>query len=269
MTLFEDPRLKPLAKIERRCVAFLKGRINEMSENQPFKKHPGDWLRWRMLERLMPAFVLAMMSFAYLLAIALVWLAQSLTLLLSPLNLTITILPGVTFFIAAFIFARGGRRPWKIEHMRKGAYAESLIGHAIEYSITRQACAVAHNVMDIVDRGDIDHLVATPGGLWVVETKSKRHSPTEKSKLEDLSGKVKDVRNWAPRDTRVVGCLVYANDAGPGGDAIHKIYGESIRTFRNRKSLSDTLRREAHEDLVSQELANRVWQLSVGEIEGN
>ena len=239
-----------------------------MTENDPVKRHPGDWLRWQILERLMPALMFAMMGFAYLFAIVLTWVLQSRTLFLSPWELTMTVLPGFIFLIAAAVVARGGRRPWKIDHMRKGAHAEARIGHAIEYSITRQACAVAHNVTDIVDSGDIDHLVATPGGLWVIETKSNRHSSFERRKLEALARKVNDVRNWAPADTRVFGCLVYANEAGPEGDTIHDIYGESIRTFRNRKSLSDTLQIDDIEKTPAQELADRVWKLSVGELEG-
>ena len=155
--------------------------------------------------------------------------------LLVPWELTMTVLPGFIFLIAAAVVARGGRRPWKIDHMRKGAHAEARIGHVIEYSITRQACAVAHNVTDIVDSGDIDHLVATPGGLWVIETKSNRHSSFERRKLEALARKVNDVRNWAPPDTRVFGCLVYANDAGPQGNTTHEIYGESISNFSQPK----------------------------------
>ena len=51
------------------------------------------------------------------------------------------------------------------------AAAERNVGGLIEYGITAPGCAIAHSVTEIAEIGDIDHLVATPGCLWVVETK--------------------------------------------------------------------------------------------------
>ena len=45
------------------------------------------------------------------------------------------------------------------------------VGQAIEYPSTRERCAVAHHLEEIARVGGIDHLVATPRGLWVIETK--------------------------------------------------------------------------------------------------
>ena len=64
-------------------------------------------------------------------------------------------------------------RGWRLSHMQKGAHAEERVGQAIEYALTRERCAVAHHVEGIARVGDIDHLVATPRGLWVVETKHR------------------------------------------------------------------------------------------------
>ncbi len=62
----------------------------------------------------------------------------------------------------------------RIGNLRKGYVAERQIGRAIEQAITADNCAVAHNVEGIANAGDIDHIVATPQGVWVVETKYRR-----------------------------------------------------------------------------------------------
>ena len=142
--------------------------------------------------------------------------------------------------------------------MLKGAGSEARIGYAIEYALTRDDCAVAHNVMKIVNGGDIDHLVATPLGLWMIETKSKRHANTEDAKLKTIAAKVKDVRLWASPGTKVVGGLVYVEDTGAPHDSVRHIHGESIQVFRNRKSITDALHAEAHMGGGSQELADNV-----------
>ena len=76
-------------------------------------------------------------------------------------------------YIAIRIVERPSSR-WNFENLRKGGDAENRVGQIIEYAITARNCAVAHSVTAIAKVGDIDHLVATPAAVWVVETKYKR-----------------------------------------------------------------------------------------------
>ena len=65
---------------------------------------------------------------------------------------------------------------WRSDNLEKGiAIPESQrIGQAIELALISDHCAVAHGVSKIARVGDIDHLIATPLGLLVVETKYRR-----------------------------------------------------------------------------------------------
>lgn len=73
-----------------------------------------------------------------------------------------SVLPGLLVLIFAWYKYKGG---WRLQDMKKGELAEQIIGQKIEYALTRDACAVAHNVKEVARYGDIDHLVATPHGL--------------------------------------------------------------------------------------------------------
>ena len=100
---------------------------------------------------------------------------------------------------------------WGYENMRKGAEAEKLVGQAIERAMFGPGCAVAHSVRSVAKIGDVDHLVSTPVGLWVVETKYARVPKVEFSAvLGTIAANVKSVREWAPRGTEVRGALVLA-----------------------------------------------------------
>ena len=63
---------------------------------------------------------------------------------------------------------------WNYRNVRKGLDAETRDGQVIEYAISAEGCAVAHSVGEIAKRGDIDHQVATPRGVRVLETKYRR-----------------------------------------------------------------------------------------------
>ncbi len=86
-------------------------------------------------------------------------------------TIVFVLLPAVGLLVAAlYKWARG----WRLPDMGNGARAEEAVGQAIEYALTRERCAVVHHVEEIAKVGDIDHLVATPRGLWVIETKHGR-----------------------------------------------------------------------------------------------
>ena len=87
------------------------------------------------------------------------------------------LVPGAVFMLAALHKAKRG---WRLPDMRRGAHAEETIGQAIEYALTRDACAVAHHVEEIARVGDIDHLVATPKS----QKKARRGIATPKQELD-------------------------------------------------------------------------------------
>ncbi|MYA78923.1 MAG: NERD domain-containing protein, partial [Acidobacteriia bacterium] len=91
---------------------------------------------------------------------------------------------------------------WNQENLRKGAYAEIRVGQIIEEVITDEQCAVAHGVIRPEEEGDLDHLVATPTGIWVVETKY-RPVPQDKFSrvLRHIEESIDWVREWAPIGT--------------------------------------------------------------------
>lgn len=60
-------------------------------------------------------------------------------------------------------------------------------------------CEVADSVFDIAPEGDIDHLVATPMALWVVETKVRAVSKDRfRAVLDRIARNVHAVEAWAP-----------------------------------------------------------------------
>ena len=103
---------------------------------------------------------------------------------------------------------------WNLDNLRKGEVAETRVGQIVEYAITAENCAVAHAVTEIAAVGDIDHLVATPAAVWVIETKYKR--VPEKSfpeVLRRIAANMATVRHWLPAGTPVRGCLVLASES--------------------------------------------------------
>ena len=111
---------------------------------------------------------------------------------------------------AALIFEKKNLRNWV-----KGSVAERHVGSVIEAALTAPGCAVAHSVTQIPNTvGDIDHLVATPGRLWCVETKYGR---VPKKQFRNVLLRIKQnataLQAWAPQGVEVVGCLVIGHDA--------------------------------------------------------
>ena len=54
-----------------------------------------------------------------------------------------------------------------------GLEAERQVGDLIEHAVAQRGCAFAHDVKEALGgRGNVDHVVMTPVGVWVVETKA-------------------------------------------------------------------------------------------------
>ena len=150
---------------------------------------------------------------------------------------------------------------WSISNLRKGMVGEQRVGQGIEYALTAAHCAVAHGVISIPGVvGDVDHLVATPKGLFVIETKYQRVPKTHFSDvLLRLSANVQAVRRWAPNNTLVRACLVLVED-DPKQDS-YLTDGETI-LVRSGKSFRKMLRDDSREPLSTDNgLSRLVWDI--------
>ena len=224
------------------------------------KRNPGEWLRSRILERNLEVALWTVAGTTWLLgAVVALWVGSG-SKPLDQWSVLIAVLPGMAFLGFALYLAKRG---WRVPDMRKGARAEETVGQAIEYALTRDTCAVAHHVEDedIARVGDIDHLVATPDGLWVIETKHGRVPKSEFAEtLRRIAANVEGVREWAP-GVRVTGCLVFANKQRRRPKLAYKHGEETIRAFADRTALMRELREKAHGEGDSRRLARRVWDL--------
>lgn len=225
------------------------------------KRNPGEWLRSRILERNLEVALWTVAGSAWLLgAVVALWVGSGSKPLGQWFGLIAALLPGAAFLGKALYVEKRG---WRMPDMRKGARAEEMVGHAIEYALTRGTCAVAHHVEDedIARIGDIDHLVATPDGLWVIETKHGRVPKSEFAEtLRRIAANVEGVREWAP-GVRVTGCLVFANKQRRRPKPAYEHGKETIRAFADRTALMGELRKKAREMGDSRRLARRVWEL--------
>ena len=118
-----------------------------------------------------------------------------------------------------------------------------------------------HSVTGIARVGDIDHLVATPVRLWVIETKYRRvpreHFPEVLRRIADNTAAVWE---WAPPGTPVRGCLVLAYES-----RIHRKtydYGKEPIVVHTPASLARELRAEAgRERVLDERVGAGVWKL--------
>ena len=168
--------------------------------------------------------------------------------------------------IAAFwlVFRSLGRG--RMERLDNGDDAEVRTGQFIEYALSAPGCAIAHSVTSIARFGDIDHLVATPVRLWVVETKYRR-VPRERfpEVLRRIAENTAAVWEWAPPGTPVRGCLVLAYESRIRRKSYD--YGKQPVVVHTPASLARELKVEAREErTIDERVAAGVWELGrVGE----
>lgn len=162
---------------------------------------------------------------------------------------------------------------WNIENLRKGLDAEILVGQTIERAIIAENCAIAHSVKEIAKVGDIDHIVATPKAVCVIETKYKK-VPDFAKVLDCIAANMDAVRQWADglapdKETTVRGCLVLAFE-----DQIvkkhrwgHNSNGgkESINVY-SRPSLAE-FEKEIREEIkkpqsLDERIKEEIWKLA-------
>ena len=153
---------------------------------------------------------------------------------------------------------------WNLDNLRRGLDAETRVAQAIEYAITAENCAVAHSVTEIAKVGDIDHIVATPVAIWVIETKYRRvPRKSFPEVLSRIAANTEAVRQWAPAGTTVRGCLVLAYEdnqfkpeARAGNEKIAVYTEKTLGDFRRE------LRKEARGgQLPDERVATEIWKL--------
>ena len=219
----------------------------------PVRRHAGDWLETELLSEYLGTFTLAVAG-----ALSLVTAG-----LAAWLGLGVAAGLGVgTLLGSAALWWRHGRRR---QDLRKGQVAERQIGRAIEQALTASGCAVAHNVEGVSDGGDIDHLVATPRQVWVIETKYRRVPPGKfAGVLARIRENVDRVRALLPPDTPVQGCLILAYER----EKVRRERGETLvyahDAFRS-EFLKNLARERGAPRATSAEAANVIWTLGRNE----
>lgn len=139
---------------------------------------------------------------------------------------------------------RANRGSWTLESTRKGIEGERVVGDVIESALMRPNCEAVHSVAGTRDRGEIDHLVVTPAGVWVVETKY-RWVPKKKYRavMRRLAHNVTSLRNTLGSGTAVRGCLVLATSRRRRRSR-YTADGETLSVLSAR-SLGEVLRAES------------------------
>ena len=166
--------------------------------------------------------------------------------------------------VAAYWFVFRSLERGRLGRLEKGEKAEVQAGQFIESALTSPGCAVAHSVTRISKIGDIDHLVATPVRLWLIETKY-RQVPSGRfpEVLRRLAVNANAVGNWAPPGTPIRGCLVLSKGSRPKRNTY--THGKRTIVVHTPASLARELRGEARKERVlDRRVAADVWKLALG-----
>ena len=178
------------------------------------RRFPGEWVRWQVRKRSLVGLTVVSGAFGF-------GLHAVFDLLLPPflgqewqlrLNLA-----AVLVSFALMLWCWRDLEWGHIAGWLKGDVAETYVGQVIEYALAAPHCAAAHSVTGLTAGGDIDHLVATPTGLRVVETKAGRVPRKRFPRvLARMAMNAKAVRDWAPPGTPVHCCLVLKDPGRTG-----------------------------------------------------
>ena len=176
------------------------------------KKAAGSWVRWEMLTRIVSAGMLAMAAFGFGIGFMLRGPPA-----LDALDQTIATWGVVAMMslVCGALYVFGGRieSTW-----RAGWDAERRVGDLIERAIVEAGCAFAHDVKEALGgSGNVDHVVMTPVGVWVVETKAHWLSPRRfPAALGQAANNARRVRHHLKTPLPVRAALVIAERAdGP------------------------------------------------------
>ena len=143
-------------------------------------------------------------------------------------------------FVALYAFCRRVDATWG-----RGLRAKRQVGDLLEHALAQGGCAFAHDVKESLGGGgNIDHVVMTPTGIWVVETKSGWLSRRRfRSALRQVAVNVRRVRRHLETSLPVRGALVIAERANDSLEAEYDWNGEPVKAF-GAKMFWALLRRE-------------------------
>ena len=163
--------------------------------------------------------------------------------------------------IAACLWAVRAFARRRQDGLETGAETDTSARQAIEHALATPGCAVAHSVRRFARTGTIDHLVATPLRLWVIETRHDDVPPEQFPEvLRLVSEQTSTVWKWAPPGTPVRGCLVLAKGAMPGRRTCD--YGHEPVVLHTPASLARGLGDEASKErMLDERAAADVWEL--------
>ena len=141
---------------------------------------------------------------------------------------------------ALHVFIRRTDASWGL-----GLRAERKVGDLIEHALTQGGCAWAHDVKEALGlQGNIDHVVMTPMGVWVVETKARWLSKRRfGAALRQIEGNVRRVRQHLGTSLPVRGAMVIADRSHHSMESDHDRNGEQVTVF-GAKRFWAVLRRE-------------------------
>ena len=235
------------------------------------KNAAGSWLLWKMVGRV--AVVAIVVTFVAGFAVGLaVGEMPGVRNAMPPWLLTLGA-PGVAL-LALGVLA------WVIRHTDatwgRGLEAEKRVGDRIEHALVGRGCAFAHDVKEALGgAGNVDHVVLTRAGVWVVETKAAwLGKGAFKDALQQTAANVERVRRVLDeRDVEVRGALVIGDKKKEPYEEEFDWNGELVTAFRV-VSFWRRLQQECVEDGQSveigqaQDLAGKVWSLgSIGHLE--
>ena len=169
---------------------------------------------------------------------------------------------------------------WVIRHTDatwgRGLEAEKRVADRIEHALVGPGCAFAHDVKEALgEGGNVDHVVLTRAGVWVVETKAAwLGKGAFQDALRQTAANVRRVRRALDeRDVEVRGALVIGDEKKEPYEEEFDWNGELVTAFR-LVSFWRRLQQECIEDDRSVEigkakdLARKVWSLgSLGHLE--
>ena len=205
------------------------------------KNAAGDWLRGEVLRRIASA----SMFWMGMAGIVLGFMIGSLSVFDGSAGSRVSwVLAGMMIpaFLAFYVFCRRVEATWG-----RGLQAERQVGDLIEHAVAQRGCAFAHDVKGALSgRGNVDHVVMTPAGIWVVETKShwlsKRRFRQALFQVTENAGRV---RHHLDTSLPVRGALVIADN-----DSLEEEYdynSEPVKVF-GAKMFWSLLRREREQD---------------------
>ncbi len=196
-------------------------------ETRGRKNAAGDWLQSEILDRGVSA-AMIVMAFA---GFAVGFAVRSLPIFDFETGAFWTVVVAVALFLSFGMLLVRLRRidaTWI-----PGLRAERRVGDVIEHALARPGCAFAHDVKEALGgSGNVDHVVMTPVGVWVVETKSnwldKRHFPPA---LRQVAGNVSRVRRHLDTSLPVRGALIIADRWDRSLESRHDWNGEPVTAF--------------------------------------